>query len=187
MTSKTETTTRFARLMAPVGELLLVTEAEDGLSLRGIYFARAPHAANALPPGAIEDATGLRQASRQLEEYFAGERTAFAIALQPRGTAFQLAVWRALAEIPYGTTTTYATLARSIGRPRAIRAVGAANGQNPLSIVVPCHRVIGHDGSLTGYAGGMANKRLLLDLEAKTIAASVRARARHAIDTVQSV
>lgn len=102
---------------------------------------------------------------RQLAEYFAGNRQAFDLKLAPQGTPFQRAVWRALGEIPFGTTCCYADIARRIGRPTAVRAVGAANGRNPVAIVVPCHRVIGRDGSLTGYAGGLDRKRWLLEHE----------------------
>jgi methylated-DNA-[protein]-cysteine S-methyltransferase len=101
----------------------------------------------------------------QLDDYFDGKRKSFELRLAPRGTAFQRRVWQELATIPYGATTTYAAIARSIGKPLAVRAVGAANGKNPLSIVVPCHRVIGKNGTLTGYAGGLASKRRLLELE----------------------
>ncbi len=102
---------------------------------------------------------------RQLEEYFRGERRDFDLLLAPRGTVFQLAVWRELQRIPYGTTISYAELARRIGRPAAVRAAGAANGANPIPIVIPCHRVIGADGTLTGYGGGIDKKRALLALE----------------------
>ena len=102
---------------------------------------------------------------RQLDEYFAGRRRRFELPLAPRGTAFQLAVWQALQQIPFGQTRCYGALAEAIGRPRAVRAVGAANGANPIAIIIPCHRVIGRDGSLTGYAGGLARKALLLQLE----------------------
>ena len=101
----------------------------------------------------------------QLDEYFAGTRTEFDLPLDPRGTDFQLAAWRALADIPYGETATYAEQAARIGRPTAVRAVGAANGRNPLSIVLPCHRVVGSDGSLTGFAAGLDAKRWLLNHE----------------------
>lgn len=101
----------------------------------------------------------------QLDEYFAGTRRRFELPLAPSGTPFQLKVWRELRKIPYGRTITYATLARRAGNERACRAVGAANGRNPLPIVVPCHRVIGSDGSLTGFGGGLAAKRKLLSLE----------------------
>ncbi|REF35844.1 methylated-DNA--[protein]-cysteine S-methyltransferase [Thermasporomyces composti] len=109
----------------------------------------------------------LRAAVEQLNAYFAGESTAFDLPLRPEGTPFQQRVWAALADIPYGETRTYAEIARAIGAPTAYRAVGAANGQNPLPIVLPCHRVIGSNGSLTGYGGGMERKRILLELEAR--------------------
>jgi len=108
----------------------------------------------------------LLQAERELTEYFAGERTSFSLPLDPAGSEFQKAVWEALSTIPYGQTRSYGELARQIGNPKASRAVGAANGKNPLSIVVPCHRAIGADGSLTGFAGGLEVKRYLLSLEA---------------------
>jgi methylated-DNA-[protein]-cysteine S-methyltransferase len=107
----------------------------------------------------------LAEAARQLAEYFAGARTEFALPLAPRGTAFQRAVWAQLAAIPFGQTRSYGEIARALGRPTASRAVGAANGANPLAIVVPCHRVIGAAGQLTGYAGGLPAKRWLLDHE----------------------
>lgn len=156
----------YARVPTPIGTLVLVGElAASRLALRGIYFDGAPHATNAVPPGAREDAAAFAGVCDQLEAYFDGKRRSFDLALAPLGTEFQLAVWRALAAIPYGTTTTYAEIARAIGKPRAVRAVGAANGKNPLSIVVPCHRVIGKDGTLTGYAGGLPSKRKLLAIE----------------------
>jgi methylated-DNA-[protein]-cysteine S-methyltransferase len=160
---------RFTHYASPIGRLLLIGEIVDGaLSVAGIYFVGASkHAAITIPEGALEDASGFAHVIEQLEAYFSGRRTAFDIPLAPRGTAFQRQVWKALAEIPYGTTTTYAAVARSIGKPNAVRAVGAANGRNPISIVVPCHRVIGQDGTLTGYAGGIENKRALLDLESR--------------------
>ena len=104
----------------------------------------------------------LLAARDQLREYLAGTRTAFDLPLDPRGTAFQRAVWRELAAIPFGETRSYADIARALGQPTATRAVGAANGRNPLSIVVPCHRVVGSDGALTGFAGGIEGKRWLL-------------------------
>jgi methylated-DNA-[protein]-cysteine S-methyltransferase len=111
----------------------------------------------------------LARAAAQLAEYFAGTRRTFDLPLAPRGTGFQRIVWHALAKIPYGETRSYGELARAIGRPAASRAVGAANGKNPLSIVVPCHRVVGASGELTGYAGGVATKRWLLDHEAGSL------------------
>jgi methylated-DNA-[protein]-cysteine S-methyltransferase len=107
-------------------------------------------------------------AREQLAEYFAGERREFDLPVRPHGTPFQQRVWQELTRIPHGATITYAELARRIGRPTATRAVGAANGRNPVSIIVPCHRVVGASGQLTGYAGGLDNKRRLLDLEAHT-------------------
>ena len=112
-----------------------------------------------------EDHPVLLAARRQLEEYFAGERVAFDLPLAPVGTPFQHEVWKALREIPLGVTWSYGDLARRIGRAGAARAVGAANGRNPLSIVVPCHRVVGTNGTLTGYAGGVPAKRWLLEHE----------------------
>jgi methylated-DNA-[protein]-cysteine S-methyltransferase len=162
----------FARVDFPiVGELVLLGDRVGSeLVLRGVYFAHAPHAALAISEDARdarEDAAAFDEVTRQLTSYFEGTRTAFELTLAPCGTPFQREVWRALAAIPYGTTTTYAAIARAIGRPKAVRAVGAANGKNPLAIVVPCHRVIGRGGALTGYAGGVAYKRALLDLEAR--------------------
>ena len=111
------------------------------------------------------DDRALRAAVRELRAYLAGELRSFSLPLAPAGTPFQLDVWNALAAIPYGETTSYGELARRIGRPRAVRAVGAANGANPLPIVLPCHRVVGANGSLTGFGGGLPLKRALLDLE----------------------
>lgn len=148
---------------SPIGELLLTS---DGEAVTGIYMEGgkgSPH------PEAywVRDDERLAAAAAQLTEYFAGSRVAFDLPLAPRGTEFQRRVWDALREIPYGETISYAELARRIGQPSAMRAVGLANGRNPISIVVPCHRVIGADGSLTGYGGGIDRKRVLLDLEAR--------------------
>ena len=112
----------------------------------------------------------LLETERQLTEYFASRRTEFDLPLQPEGSEFQKKVWQALREIPFGQTKSYLDLAKAIGLSKAARAVGAANGKNPLSIIVPCHRVVGSDGSLTGFAGGLANKAALLALEARTSA-----------------
>jgi methylated-DNA-[protein]-cysteine S-methyltransferase len=158
--------TYFTRWSTPVGKLLLVGEQHaGGVALLGIYFEDERHGTHAIPTGASEDSDAFAEVRAQLSAYFEGKRRSFDLALAPRGTEFQRRVWRALAAIPYGTTTTYAALARSIGSPNAVRAVGAANGKNPLSIVVPCHRVIGKDGTLTGYAGGLSRKQRLLELE----------------------
>ena len=107
----------------------------------------------------------LEQAEAELREYFDGKRRQFSLPLAPRGTLFQRAVWAALNEIPFGVTCSYADIARKVGRPTAVRAVGAANGRNPIAIIVPCHRVVGANGTLTGYAGGLDRKRALLALE----------------------
>lgn len=145
---------------SPLGRLLLAGD-EQGLQL----LHMDPAAPGQLAPGWQQADGQLDEAVRQLDEYFAGRRQRFALRLAPQGTAFQREVWAALLEIPYGRTTCYAELARRIGRPKAMRAVGAANGANPIAVIVPCHRVIGRDGSLTGYAGGLARKELLLRLE----------------------
>jgi methylated-DNA-[protein]-cysteine S-methyltransferase len=116
----------------------------------------------------IEGTNPVLEAARvQLDEYFTGTRRVFTLPLDPKGTEFQVEVWHALADVPYGETTTYGKQAANLGRPRAVRAVASANGRNPLSIVLPCHRIIGADGSLTGFAAGLAAKRWLLDHEAR--------------------
>jgi methylated-DNA-[protein]-cysteine S-methyltransferase len=151
-------TSTYAILDSPIGELM-ITGGPEGLT--GLHLpGRHPD-----PGGAREDAGAFAAVREQLEGYFAGERTTFDVALAPRGTQFELRVWDALREIPYGTTTTYGELARELGIPRGARAVGLANGRNPIAIVVPCHRVIGADGRLAGYAGGLERKRALLALE----------------------
>jgi methylated-DNA-[protein]-cysteine S-methyltransferase len=146
---------------SPVGRLLL---AGDGEHLIQVCFQSGPRP---LRPGHGWQAgpAPFRAATTQLAEYFAGRRRRFDLALAPHGTEFQRQVWRALTEIPYGKTIAYGELARRIGNPSASRAVGLANGANPLPIVVPCHRVIGADGSLTGFGGGLPIKRKLLALE----------------------
>lgn len=150
--------TRFRlELHSPVGRLVLLAEAE---ALTAISFQARPARAAEAPGHPL-----LQRAAAQLEEYFAGKRQEFDLPLAPAGTPFQRAVWKELGTIGFGATCSYAELARSLGKPSASRAVGAANGQNPLAIVVPCHRVVGADGSLTGYAGGLPAKRWLLDHE----------------------
>jgi methylated-DNA-[protein]-cysteine S-methyltransferase len=125
-----------------------------------------PDDARALPLGERDEAHPvLRQAVAELDEYFAGTRKSFTVALDPAGTPFQLSVWGVLRAIPYGSTITYGEQARRLGDPAKARAVGAADGRNPLSIIVPCHRVVGASGALTGFAGGMAAKQWLLDFE----------------------
>ena len=149
----------YTTVQSPLGELLLT--AEDGV-LTGLFM---PAEAHEPPPGAERDDLGFATVRRQLEEYFAGRRRAFDVVVAPPGTTFQQRVWDELQRIDYGQTISYAELATRIGRPTAIRAAGAANGANPISILIPCHRVIGSDGSLTGYGGGLEAKRALLELE----------------------
>lgn len=147
---------------SPIGELTIT--AVDG-ALTGVYMHDQRHRP-ALPAGCRRDDDGLAQATAQLEAYFAGELTAFDMPTEAHGTEFQRRVWSALTEIPYGETISYSELASWVGNPKASRAVGLANGRNPLAIVVPCHRVIGADGSLTGYGGGLERKTWLLRHEA---------------------
>jgi methylated-DNA-[protein]-cysteine S-methyltransferase len=152
--------TYFTVMPSPVGRLTLVGENDE---LLGIYFENAALGTEAW----ARDDRRLAGVVRQLDEYFAGARTRFELQLAPRGTAFQRAVWAQLLRIPFGETWSYGQLARAVGKPSASRAVGAANGRNPLSIVVPCHRVIGADGSMTGYGGEVRRKVKLLELEAR--------------------
>lgn len=161
--------TLLSGLPEPMGELCLVS---DGTALTRIDFPPAPGSdrpTSAPPPGQrADDLQLLRAAAAELREYFAGERTEFTVPLALAGTPFQQAVWAELGRIPYGATWSYAELARRIGNPQARRAVGAANGRNPVPIIVPCHRVIGTSGELTGYGGGLPRKQQLLALEQKT-------------------
>jgi methylated-DNA-[protein]-cysteine S-methyltransferase len=150
-------TTLYDTIDSPLGELLL---AGDGRALSAVHMHGSPD------PGWRRDPGALREPAEQLRAYFAGELREFDLPLAPHGTPFQRQVWDALREIPYGSTMSYAGLAAAVGRPDAARAVGAANGRNPIAIVIPCHRVIGASGALTGYGGGLGRKRLLLDLEA---------------------
>jgi methylated-DNA-[protein]-cysteine S-methyltransferase len=152
------TTTYWTTLDGPVGELLLTS---NGASLTRLLFS--PFTVD--PTWSEEPCDVLEETVAQLGDYFAGKRTDFDLPLEPTGTPFQLTVWRALREIPYAETINYGQLATRIGNGNASRAVGLANGRNPISIVVPCHRVIGANGSLTGYGGGLDRKRTLLDLE----------------------
>ncbi|MGE4430376.1 MAG: methylated-DNA--[protein]-cysteine S-methyltransferase [Sphingobium sp.] len=158
------------RLMtSPVGTLSLVASAQG---LAAVLWQNDDPARVPLKPlAATASHPVLDEAEQQLAEYFEGTRTAFTLPLDFHGTAFQKQVWSALLLIPYGETRSYGDIARGIGRPTAFRAVGAANGRNPLSIIAPCHRVIGTNGALTGFAGGVEVKRHLLDLERRVLAA----------------
>lgn len=148
-------------LNTPVGEILL---AGDEAGLRFVSFPEGKHRIQP-QAGWQYNAQACVDARIQLEEYFAGKRQQFDLKLVPNGTPFQLEVLRALQEIPYGETRSYGDIAALIGKPKAMRAVGAANGRNPIPIIIPCHRVIGANGSLTGFGGGLDTKRYLLDLE----------------------
>ena len=154
--------TTFTTVDSPVGTLTL-TGGAGGLTGLRMDDPRAGRAGSA---SMHRDDAALAGVRDQLDRYFAGEPITFDVAVDPVGTPFQLAVWHALRRIPYGETISYGALARRIGRPSASRAVGLANGRNPIAIIVPCHRVIGADGSLTGYGGGLQRKRFLLALEA---------------------
>ena len=153
--------TYYTWIDSSTGKLLLVGD-EEGLSEIVFAQGRTPPVIN---PSWLCDGALLREPARQLHAFFAGELRNFDLQLRPQGTAFQQRVWTALRDIPFGETIFYGELARRIGNPAASRAVGLANGSNPLPIVVPCHRVIGSNGKLTGYGGGLENKRWLLDFE----------------------
>jgi methylated-DNA-[protein]-cysteine S-methyltransferase len=158
-------TTTHTTIETEIGELTLV--AQDGV-LSGVYFPGHWTRPDPATFGAPSP-DGFADAERQLHEYLAGERTAFELPTLLAGDGFHRTVWERLTRIPYGETTTYGELARELGHPTMARAVGGAVGHNPLSIVVPCHRVVGKDGSLTGYAGGLERKRRLLELEGAAV------------------
>ena len=156
--------TQFTKTTAsPVGPLKLVASDEGLVAI--IWHDDRPGRVRLGDLEETPDHPVLMHAERELGEYFAGERTSFSVPLDMVGTDFQKAVWTALLTIPFGETRSYGEIARQVGRPTAFRAVGAANGQNPLSIIAPCHRVIGSDGSLTGFGGGLPAKQYLLGLE----------------------
>jgi methylated-DNA-[protein]-cysteine S-methyltransferase len=155
----------YTQIESPVGPLLLVA---DDAGLRQILFVNGRHHARP-EPSWTEDAAPLEKTVSQLRSYFAGEREQFDLQLAPEGTKFQQEVWRRLCDIPFGETISYGELARRIGNPQASRAVGLANGSNPIPIVIPCHRVIGSNGKLTGYGGGLPIKEKLLALEKKQL------------------
>lgn len=152
---------RYCYMNSPIGRLLLV---RNDRGVEQIGFQDGPRPLK-LSPAWIEDAGALADVRRELEEYCAGQRREFTVPLALAGTPFQLRVWNALLEIPYGETISYGELAARIGQPTASRAVGLANGANPIPVIVPCHRVIGSNGSLTGYGGGLPIKQRLLALE----------------------
>jgi methylated-DNA-[protein]-cysteine S-methyltransferase len=160
----------YTRAPSPLGPLLLVGTADV---LTSIWLPSGRDRVDPEPDW-VESARPFKEAVRQLAAYFAGRLRQFDLPLAPAGTAFQRRVWRALCDIPYGETVSYGELARRIERPAAVRAVGAANGQNPISIVIPCHRVIGSDGRLVGYGGGLPAKSALLELERRTAGVAVR-------------
>jgi methylated-DNA-[protein]-cysteine S-methyltransferase len=155
---------RYDTYDSPCGRMLLVA---DGDALCGAYFVGQKHFKDIDPAWRREPQAGvIVRAKRQLDEYFQGRRKVFDIPLAASGTPFQRAVWRAIAGVPFGETISYTELARRAGRPGSARAAGAATGRNPVGVIVPCHRIVGADGSLTGYAGGVDKKRTLLALEA---------------------
>jgi len=159
------TVTSYTQIESPLGPLLLVA---DDAGLRQILFVNGRHPAR-LQSSWKEDRAAFSEAISQLHAYFTGERENFDLQLAPEGTPFQLAVWHRLCDIPYGETISYGELATRIGNPKASRAVGLANGSNPIPIVIPCHRVIGSNGKLTGYGGGLPIKEKLLALERRQL------------------
>lgn len=164
-TAEKVSTVFYTTFESPVGPLLLAGDA-DGL--RRVSFESSKHAA---PPQADwrQDKAPFAEVICQLQAYFRGELREFDVPLAMEGTEFQLRVWNALRGIPYGETISYLQLAERIGNPKAVRAVGLANGSNPIPIIIPCHRVIGSDGSLTGFGGGISTKKKLLELESKQL------------------
>lgn len=150
---------------SPHGRMLLVA---DDKALTGVYFAGQKYQPR-IERDWVRDGrhAPIRQVKHELEEYFAGKRRRFTVKVAPRGTPFQRAVWKAIAGVGFGRTIPYAELARRAGRPGSARAAGAATGRNPIGIIVPCHRIVGSNGALTGYAGGLAKKRALLALEGR--------------------
>jgi methylated-DNA-[protein]-cysteine S-methyltransferase len=157
----------YAHLPSPLGTVLVTSE--NGILTR-LYLDcdESPDG-----EGWIEDPGPFSAVAEQLDAYWRGELTTFDVPMDPRGTEFQKQVWTALTEIPYGETVTYGEIADALGKPRAVRAVGRANGSNPIAVIVPCHRVIGANGSLTGYAGGLEKKERLLNLEKRTVGNTV--------------
>ncbi len=162
MTPATTTVRRsHTTIDSPIGPLTLVAE---GDTLCGLHMDRQRHRPDDGSFG-VCDAGPFAEAVEQLDDYFAGRRTTFEVEMTPAGTGFQQQVWGALCDIPYGATASYGQIAARVGRPRAMRAVGLANGRNPIAIMIPCHRVVGASGGLVGYGGGLDRKRQLLELE----------------------
>jgi len=164
---------------SPVGRLLLVAD-EEGLLEIAFAEGRTPPVVD---PSWTDGGALLREPERQLQAFFKGELRDFDLRLKPRGTAFQQTVWKLLREIPFGETISYGELARRAGNPSASRAVGLANGSNPIAIVIPCHRVIGSNGKLTGYGGGLDNKRWLIHFERSRLQLSLFAKPAHSAST----
>jgi methylated-DNA-[protein]-cysteine S-methyltransferase len=148
---------------SPLGRMMLVAN-DEGLA--GVYFVGQKHYRRANGMARSDSNESLQKAKRQLKEYFSGKRKTFDLPLAPEGSDFQRAVWKTIARVPFGETISYAELARRAGHPGSARAAGAATGRNPIGIIVPCHRIVGADGTLTGYAGGLEKKKKLLALEA---------------------
>jgi len=159
----------YKEIESPVGKLKLVASADALVAV--LWERERPNRVRLDATTLAPQQPILLEAERQLREYFSGARTDFDLPLQPDGSEFQKKVWRALREIPFGQTRSYRDLAKAIGSSKAARAVGAANGKNPLSIIVPCHRIVGADGSLTGFAGGVETKAALLALETRSLEA----------------
>ena len=158
-----EMTTYYLLHQSPVGELLLIS---DGEALTALHMIAGKYVPSVKTDWVLDEKLAvLKQTRRELDEYFGGKRRAFSISLAPSGTEFQKQAWIALTQIPFGEKRSYGQQAAIIGRRKAARAIGAANAKNPIGIIVPCHRVIGADGTLTGYAGGLQNKEFLLKLE----------------------
>lgn len=162
-------TTRYTVLPSPIGELLVI---DEGRGLSGLLLPGPDGRAVRPGDGWRHDSDHFDEVGRQLDAYFAGRLRTFTVPLDVRGTEFQRRVWQGLRDIPYGETVSYGQLARQVGQPGAARAVGLANNRNRIPIIIPCHRVIGADGSLTGYGGGLDRKRQLLTLEAGVLVGS---------------
>ena len=151
-------------MQTPIGRLVIK---ENGTAVTAVYLEKKKANEQEILKVSAKETPLLRETKKQLQEYFAGKRKSFDLPLQPKGTVFQQAVWQALCQIPYGETRSYKELAAMVGNPKASRAVGGANNKNPILILTPCHRVIGTDGSLTGFAAGLPAKKYLLELEQK--------------------